>query len=102
MGVKEILDKIFGGGESRGLKQGVILLIAGIVLIIVAYIMIISATFGSMFGFLALFTGGGDTTLITALMLGIIAPILDWIGVISIIIGGFGLLWYYLRSRDKI
>ena len=95
MGFVDIMDTIFGGGEKRGLLQGIALLVLGIILGIVGAVMVASAALSAL---LILF--GGNPAAAAGLVAG--GNLIAGLSSIPIILGVIGLIWWVLRNRDII
>ena len=95
MGIIEILDKIFGGGEKRGLLQGILMIVLAIVLWIISGILTLVAAGGM---FIAILTLDASALLIATAAAGVFGGL----AYIPLILGIVGIVWWILRSKDIV
>ena len=92
--MSEVMDKVFGGGERRGLMQGLALLIVGIVFLILAGVMpFILAAMAAM----AIIAGDLIGAASIALAILWMPNLFYVLGAILLILGIIGIIWYLYR-----
>lgn len=84
------MDKVFGGGEKRGIIQGILLIVVGIILMILPSMLISMSV-------LLVFTNPAGALQMVLLGASLYWP-LNIIGWILIIVGAVGIIWFIVRK----
>ena len=93
----EIMDKVFGGATNRGLIQGIVLLVVGIILDVIPAVATAAAAASAAAYIIT------NPTMYYQILAGAAAlGFLYIIGDILITLGVVGLIWWFLRKMEWV